>query len=308
MKGFFRLSFFVTLWTYLVIYLGGLVRVCGAGLGCPDWPKCFGRWIPPTSVSQLPPEIDPGLFNFTLAWIEYINRLAGMILGLLIAAIAITAIVKFRRKPGILIPSILAGLLVAYQGWQGGQVVASELKPFLVSLHLGVAFIIASLMVLITTRAYYLAFPAEQETDKASKMKLWAAILWLITLVQVVLGTRIRGGIELVAEKFPLFSKTDWLAAVGALQYIHYFLGIVILILTFLLVYKILKTVSGGWTIRRQVTWGMIAAIALQIIIGTVLITSDLPQLMQLFHLWMAGLFAGLILILYISFGKGREV
>ena len=61
--------------TYILIFIGGMVRVAGAGMGCPDWPKCFGRWIPPTSLDQLPDHIDPAKFNLVLAWIEYGNRL-----------------------------------------------------------------------------------------------------------------------------------------------------------------------------------------------------------------------------------------
>ena len=83
--------------TYLLIFIGGLVRVSGAGLGCPDWPKCFGRWIPPLSYNQIPVGFDVSNFNLTLAWIEYINRLAGMITGLLILITALLAIKNFRR-------------------------------------------------------------------------------------------------------------------------------------------------------------------------------------------------------------------
>jgi len=96
MKNFRRFAFAATVATFFVIFAGGLVRVTGAGLGCPDWPTCFGRWFPPTDISQLPPDIDPTQFNFALAWIEYINRLAGVVLGVLIAVTAIWALIKFR--------------------------------------------------------------------------------------------------------------------------------------------------------------------------------------------------------------------
>ena len=98
MRLYKKFVFLSVLTTYFLIFLGGLVRVSGAGLGCPDWPKCFGRWIPPLNVRQLPADFDPQLFNFTLAWIEYINRIVGMLVGLLILISAILAIVHYRRQ------------------------------------------------------------------------------------------------------------------------------------------------------------------------------------------------------------------
>ena len=80
------------IWVYLVILAGGSVRASGAGMGCPDWPLCFGQFIPPTSIDDLPPNwteflhgasaINPE-FNLIHTWTEYINRLFGALLGLL---------------------------------------------------------------------------------------------------------------------------------------------------------------------------------------------------------------------------------
>src|SRR5690625_6952131 len=60
-----------------VILMGSLVRASGAGLGCPDWPRCFGMWIPPMTAAELPPQYDATLFNPLHTWLEYINRLTG---------------------------------------------------------------------------------------------------------------------------------------------------------------------------------------------------------------------------------------
>src|SRR5258705_10446074 len=83
-SSFQLLALCTTAATYLLILVGGLVRASGAGLGCPDWPRCFGSWIPPASAADLPPQFDPSLFNPTLMWTEYLNRLLGWTAGFLI--------------------------------------------------------------------------------------------------------------------------------------------------------------------------------------------------------------------------------
>ena len=98
MNKYFRFSILSIIVTYLLIFIGGLVRVSGAGMGCPDWPKCFGRWIPPTSLSQLPDYIDPEKFNLVLAWVEYLNRLSGAFVGFIILVSCVYAILHFKNN------------------------------------------------------------------------------------------------------------------------------------------------------------------------------------------------------------------
>ena len=111
MKLFRTFSYLSTSLTYLLIFIGGMVRVSGAGMGCPDWPKCFDRWIPPTNISQLPDHIDPAKFNIVLAWIEYSNRLFGALVGLTITIALILAIKYFSHRPTIKWPLIIAFVL-----------------------------------------------------------------------------------------------------------------------------------------------------------------------------------------------------
>ena len=99
-RRFQSLALLTIVTIYLVILAGGIVRGTGSGMGCPDWPKCFGRWVPPTEISQLPAnyqeiygaklkgEIE---FNPVKTWIEYVNRLVGVLSGFFVFATLLTS-------------------------------------------------------------------------------------------------------------------------------------------------------------------------------------------------------------------------
>ncbi|HET9703203.1 MAG TPA: COX15/CtaA family protein, partial [Vicinamibacterales bacterium] len=142
LTSFQRLALWTTAVTYFLILVGGLVRASGAGLGCPDWPRCFGSWIPPASAADLPPEFNPSQFNPTLMWTEYLNRLLGVTVGFLILATTVSAWRHHRREPRIVWTTTAALLLTGFQGWLGGRVVAHELAAWIVTAHLVVAIVI----------------------------------------------------------------------------------------------------------------------------------------------------------------------
>ncbi len=105
-KNYIKYSWFLLGVVFLVILAGGVVRMTQSGMGCPDWPKCFGMWIPPTDASQLPADFESYLskqdidhsFNVYHTWIEYINRLLGAILGVFIFIYSVWTSIKFSDR------------------------------------------------------------------------------------------------------------------------------------------------------------------------------------------------------------------
>lgn len=105
-KSYIKYSWFLVGMVFLVILAGGVVRMTQSGMGCPDWPTCFGKWIPPTDASQLPADFEKYLdkqdidttFNVYHTWIEYINRLLGALLGIFIAFYVLLTCYKFGKN------------------------------------------------------------------------------------------------------------------------------------------------------------------------------------------------------------------
>ena len=130
--NFRRLAFLTALFAYLQIALGGVVRVTGSGLGCPDWPLCHGRPYPAPEVHSI---------------IEYSHRTVGTITGVLLIATVIAAWLVFRRTRPIVAWLATASLgVIAVEGALGGVVVANELASWLVLAHLGLAMLILGLL------------------------------------------------------------------------------------------------------------------------------------------------------------------
>ena len=235
---FFKSALISTILSYLLIFVGGLVRVSGSGLGCPDWPKCFGRWIPPTNIDQIPIHIDPTAFNIVLAWIEYGNRMLGVIVGFSIIIMTFIAVLYFRNNSKILYSALLSLFLVGANGGLGAIVVSSVLNPFIVSLHMILALFLVSVLSYGTIESYKLLNPIKLSNIVLSrKISISLIALWGLIVVEILLGTGIRTNIELIAIDNPLFSKGELLNALNSYKYLHSILGFSLLFLSMELCY-----------------------------------------------------------------------
>ena len=296
-KLFFRSALISTILSYLLIFVGGLVRVSGSGLGCPDWPKCFGRWIPPTSLEQIPAHIDPTAFNIVLAWIEYGNRMLGVIVGISILLMTAIAVMYFRKNSTIFYTSLLSLFLVVANGGLGAIVVSSILNPFIVSLHMILALCLVSTLSYLTIESYKLTIDTKYTSIHLSKkISVSLIFLWILIVIEILLGTGIRTNIELIAVDNPLLSKGELLGALDSYKYLHSVLGFSLLFLSVYIVYLFKDDFFG---LSKQLVYFIFGMILFQIFLGELMIFFELPQLTRLFHTWGSSWLVGIIIILY---------
>ena len=294
---FFQSAVVSTILSYLLIFVGGLVRVSGSGMGCPDWPRCFGRWIPPTNIDQIPSYIDTTSFNIVLAWIEYSNRSLGVLVGFSIIVLNIIAIYYFRKEMKLFLSSILSLILVAANGGLGAIVVSSILNPFLVSLHMVLALMLVSVLSYACIESYKLIHIEkfkDLEINRALSKSL--IVFWILIIVEILLGTGIRTNLELVSIENPLLSKGELLNALDSYKYFHSFLGFTLL---FLSTYIYSKLRTNKLYIARFLGIFILGMIIVQIFLGEMMIFFELPQLTRLFHTWGSSWLVGVVIILY---------
>lgn len=297
MTRFQRWAAATTAATYLLIAIGGLVRASGAGLGCPDWPKCFDRWIPPTDVRDVPSHIDPALFNVAKAWTEYINRLIGVVIGLLIFVTLVLAIRHHRRDPRILWTTLAAFLLVGFEGWLGGQVVAAQLAPLVLSAHLAVALIIGGLLLYATACAFLDG--GRPRTDLPPwRRPLGQAtlVVSILALAQVALGAIIRGEVQLLGKQSPPVPREEWLGRVGAIYSAHSSSAVLLTAITCALVWWVLERARGDAALRKT-AWAVLGLTLAQPATGLGLAWLDVHPVFQVLHLWLGSLLVSALML-----------
>jgi cytochrome c oxidase assembly protein subunit 15 len=310
---------------YVVILAGGVVRSTGSGMGCPDWPKCFNRIIPPTHASQLPADYEQhyidgraeknerfaGMleklgfqelahqlrnddsileheeFNATKTWTEYINRLAGATLGIFIILCVVFAPAFWRFRKRIFFLSLLNLFVVGFQGWLGSIVVSTNLTPWVITVHMLLALVILA----ISIYTYYQARVARDRSillNQSSFLPKALAILALVlTLVQVVIGTDIREAIDEISKQFNGQQRELWVGELGDSFLWHRELALAAFVLNLVLFFIVRARYPKNGEQSRMVNWMMLLMV-LQIVSGLVLAYFAMPAYMQTVHLLLA--------------------
>lgn len=331
-KRFIRFNWLVIILIYLIVVAGSLVRITGSGMGCPDWPKCFGEWIPPTELSELPADYreayllkrekkvtkfcrflnavgmketaeriqsDPTVyveeaFNVRKTWTEYLNRLVGFAAGNAMLIAFVWMLVVYRKRKFVIL-MLLNLILMGVEGWFGSIVVATNLVPWTITIHLFLALVIIGLQLYLI----YSMSTVNKEKISLAKPIRWSLLLILaITFYQMFLGTQVREAIDALVKQG--FTREQWIDRIGMDFFIHRSFSWLVLIMLGWMFWKNEKGVK-----YTKIRWAT-GLLALELITGVLLAYADMPGLVQTSHLIFASVLFGLLL--FASFETKEEV
>jgi len=296
---------------YFLIMVGGIVRASGAGMGCPDWPTCFGQWIPPTEESQLPANYheiyarrgyENTQFNPVKTWTEYTNRLIGASIGILILLTAWASRIYLKTDKAVCHLAVAVFLLVGFQGWLGSTVVASNLKPVMITLHMLLALAIVSLLIYTIARS---------QQDLLGKLGIGAlpanfrTVLYIaivMTILQIAMGTQVREAVDFIAHEHAYIDRQFWRDDFPVIFYVHRSFSSLILFTNLWLVWK-LHQASKTPNLLLRTSYVLAGFIVTAILAGVSLDRLGMPAVAQPVHLLMANLIFGAQFFLLICTG-----
>jgi protoheme IX farnesyltransferase len=271
MTRFAKLTIAAAVATLVLISVGGLVRATDSGLGCPDWPLCFGDWIPPADLH---------------AWIEHSHRLiAAVFVGPLVGAVGLITVFSHRRRDlPLLTAAVVAGVLVIVQSLLGAAVVLEGLAAELVTAHLGMALVVLAATIFIADRATNGPMPAAHVRPFLTRL---AALTAGAIFVQMLLGSWVTGhDAGLAYADFPLMNGSVLPPVIGDEQAIHLAHRAMSVVVAGLVAWTAIAVLRGtDAPLPRRLAHGMAILVVVQIALGGLNVISRLSAFFVVPHL-----------------------
>ena len=323
---------------YLVIATGGIVRMTGSGMGCPDWPKCFGYYIPPTNIAELTwvsekifekgqmiiyndelkmskkdfisgsdfnpknwqdyTKHDYSVFNPLHTWVEFINRLIGVVCGISVLILGFYSIQFYKNKPIITLLSLLTIMAVGFQAWLGKIVVDSNLSPYSITIHMLMALLIISILIFI----HFQNGNYKKNNVKNIALKNIVLLSLIFTIIQIVIGTQVR---EFIDQQIIMIGETKknlWLLVLPSIFLTHRSFSLLILTVNFFVIY-----LSRKINLNSKIIFWIIGIIAIEIILGVAMYYLHFPFSSQPLHLLLATILFGVQFFFYLSISNTNK-
>jgi cytochrome c oxidase assembly protein subunit 15 len=317
---------------YLIFLAGSIVRMTGSGMGCPDWPKCFGYYIPPTSEEQISwkpntefkkgfiiikdevlfvaendvktssefnknnwknyTKHDYAKFNKYHTWTEYINRLASVLSGFVFLFLIYGAAKFWKTKKIIPLLSFAAFFLMLFEAWLGKTVVDTNLKPTIITIHMVVGLVIIALLL-------QLKFIISDKKKVFKYNSIFNKLLLfsvIFSLIQIAMGTQVRQFIDEQVKLFGFENKEYSLMNPSFKFYFHRSFTIAIVLVNFGMFY--LNQIKNlGY---KLVNW-IVFLIFIETITGILMYYAEFPLGTQAIHLLSGAILFGLQFYLWLQ-------
>ena len=261
------------------VALGGVVRVTGSGLGCPDWPLCHGRLIPPFEIHNL---------------IEYFHRLSAVALGLLVLTLSIMAWRLYRTNYRIVVASTMALALVFAAALLGGITVLTELEWWVVLVHLGLAETLVACLVVASIASWKVPDKTAVGTSGDGKLggfDLLVSCSLVTTFALILAGSYMVGrGYGSSCASWPLCGGS--LIPQGEAAAVHMSHRLAAVLLGAL----VAATAASAWSLKparqdlRRASLIVAGLYAVQVLVGAATVWSEYSSALRTAHLATATL------------------
>ena len=311
MNFFQKTALAALLATIFLIYVGAIVRATGSGLGCPDWPKCWGEFIPPTSLDQVDfdklniekfQKKNPSItreslaaeFNPVHVWVEFINRLVSLPVGLFTLSTFLLSFQFLRKQKRVFFGSFAALALVLTNAILGAIVVSSGLKPGVITLHMALAIILICVFVYIIYRGGQ-RLPSVNLGSQTGLLRSSLIILFVACVVEGIMGSQVREITDELALKFKDTPRNVWheILEQKGIYLFHRSFSWIILVLGIFLFAKTRNADGDLAQLSIKVTFGVILA---QMVLGVLMSHVSVHPVVQVLHI---GLSSVLIVALF---------
>lgn len=327
---------------YAVILAGAVVRATGSGMGCPDWPKCFGHYIPPTDISQLQyeegrefkkghfiiwnealwkakkdvvagKEMNPddwekytkhdyAKFNPSHTWTEYVNRLMGALLGIASFITLLVSLRYWKSDKTMTWLSALAVFLIGFEAWLGAKVVDSNLAPAKITTHMIVALIILAVVIWMIDRVAASVRAGALRLGAGVKPMLIAALIF--SLLQTAFGTQVREEVDVISDLMQDQNRELWIEQLGVYFNIHRLFALAVFILNAALVWQLYRSIQGRSSLKLMGVL-LMALLIFELGVGIVLAKFGIPAAFQPVHLLFSALIFGLQFKMWMEVRRG---
>jgi cytochrome c oxidase assembly protein subunit 15 len=325
MTRFQRLALTAYICVEALLFVGAAVRATGSGLGCPDWPFCYGCWTPPTNAaaidfnkldlakfrakaarlgrdpSTITVESLRASFDPVATWVEYLNRLTSLPVGVSVLALMIASVGEWRRRrPQVLVASVTAFLLVLVNAWLGARVVLSGLKPGTITLHMALAILLLCVLVYTAWRGTDRPWSVAPAGKELRRGRIIALVLFGLVVVEGIMGSQVREMTDELAMRHAGEQRALWVSELEQtwVYLIHRSFSWLLLGSAAAFAAMVRKALGR----LRWLEKGIVVLVVSQMVLGVILAHAGILRGVQILHIGLSSLLvSGLFLWLLAS-------